>query len=277
MTELPCDTISLLAADTVATQEETPAPFYEDMGFFQGDSLMHPEIKMGQTGFEGILRPYQLWRDDWVTLFVVVCFVLLVLAQKKIRSYVVTQAKEFFFPSKNITRKEKVNNNSERFIPLLLMLIISIMGGLGVYMYTQSLQHLFLGQKSPYLMIGIYTGIWVAYFILKKILSSFVNWIFFDKKKIGIWKKSNFFLFSVETLLIFPIIIITIYLNLPPYIPLWITLIIALLIKILHLYKTFLIFFPKIYGTLHLIVYFCTLEIMPLLVVFMALKRVTNV
>ena len=277
MTELPCDTISLLTADTVATQEETPAPFYEDMGFFQGDSLMHPEVKMGQTGFEGILRPYQLWRDDWVTLFVVVCLVLLVLAQKKIRSYVVTQAKEFFFPSKNITRKEKVNNNSERFIPLLLMLIISIMGGLGVYMYTQSLQHLFLGQKSPYLMIGIYTGIWVAYFILKKILSSFVNWIFFDKKKIGIWNKSNFFLFSVETLLIFPIIIITIYLNLPPYIPLWITLIIALLIKILHLYKTFLIFFPKIYGTLHLIVYFCTLEIMPLLVVFMALKRVTNV
>ena len=129
---------------------------------------------------------------------------------------------------------------------------------------------------SPYLLIGIYTGIWILYFILKTILSGFVNWIFFDKKKIKVWKKSGFFLFSVESLLIFPVIIITIYLNLPPHIPLWITLIIGLLVKILHLYKTFLIFFPKIYGTLHLIVYFCTLEIMPLLAVFKILIRVTD-
>jgi hypothetical protein len=44
----------------------------------------------------------------------------------------------------------------------------------------------------------------------------------------------------------------------------------------LLLYKTFLIFFPKFYGTLHLIVYFCTLEIMPLLAVFKVLIRVTD-
>ena len=275
MTESLCDTISIFATDSVA-QTETQTPFYEDMGFFQGDSLMHPEVKVGHTGFEGVLRPYRLLHDDWVTLSVLLCFVLLVVIQKRIRSYIVSQAKEFFLPSKNITRKENPNNNSERFIPLLLMLVISIMGGLGIYMYTQSQQHLFLGLMSPYLLIGIYTGIWILYFILKTILSGFVNWIFFDKKKIKVWKKSGFFLFSVESLLIFPVIIITIYLNLPPHIPLWITLIIGLLVKILHLYKTFLIFFPKIYGTLHLIVYFCTLEIMPLLAVFKILIRVTD-
>lgn len=277
MTELPCDTISPLVTDTVAAQVETPVLYYKDMGFFQGDSLAHPEVKLVQTGFDGVLRPYQLWRDDLVTLFVVVCFVLLVMMQKRIRSYVVSHAKEFFFPSKNITRKEKVSNSTDKLIPLVLMFLLSVMGGLGLYMYTQRQQHLFLGQMSPYLLIGIYTGIWMVYFVCKKILSGFVNWIFFDKSKRKVWKKSIFFLFSVESLLVFPVIIITIYLNLPPYIPLWIILIIGFIIKILHLYKTFLIFFPKIYGTLHLIVYFCTLEIMPLLAVFMALNRVTNV
>ena len=277
MTELPYDTISLHATDTVATPNETPAPFYEDMGFFQGDSLLHPEVKVGQTGFEGVLRPYQLWRDDWVTLFVVICFVFLAMMQKRIKSYVVSQAKQFFFPSKNITRKEKPNNNSEKLIPLVMIFMLSVMGGLGLYMYTQRQQHLFLGQMSPYQLMALYTGIWMVYFVTKKILSGFVNWIFFDKKKREVWKESIFFLFSVESLLVFPVIIITIYLNLPPYIPLWIIVIIGILIKILHLYKTFLIFFPKIYGTLHLIVYFCTLEIMPLLAVFIALNRVTNV
>ena len=132
MTESLCDTISIFATDSVA-QTETQTPFYEDMGFFQGDSLMHPEVKAGHTGFEGVLRPYRLLHDDWVTLSVLLCFVLLVVIQKRIRSYIVSQAKEFFLPSKNITRKENPNNNSERFIPLLLMLVISIMGGLGVF------------------------------------------------------------------------------------------------------------------------------------------------
>ena len=44
MTESLCDTISIFATDSVA-QTETQTPFYEDMGFFQGDSLMHPEVK----------------------------------------------------------------------------------------------------------------------------------------------------------------------------------------------------------------------------------------
>ena len=195
MTESLCDTISIFATDSVA-QTETQTPFYEDMGFFQGDSLMHPEVKAGHTGFEGVLRPYRLLHDDWVTLSVLLCFVLLVVIQKRIRSYIVSQAKEFFLPSKNITRKENSNNNSERFIPLLLMLVISIMGGLGVYMYTQSQQHLFLGLMSPYLLIGIYTGIWILYFILKTILSGFVNWFFLTKRTLRSGKNldSSFFL-----------------------------------------------------------------------------------
>jgi len=277
MTEFLCDTIS---TDTIASDSiplaETPQPFYEDMGFFQGNPLMHPEVKVGQTGFEGIPRAYQLWRDNWVVLFVLVCFVLLALIQKRIRRQIIPQAKEFFFPSKNITRKEKREGNYEQLIPLLMALILSVMGGLGVFMYTQRHLHLFLGQISPYVLIGIYIGIWILYFSLKSLLSTFINWIFFDKTKREAWRKSYFFLFIIESFFFFAVIISTIYLNLSPAIPLWIILSIGLVIKILLLYKTFLIFFPKFYGTLHLIVYFCTLEIMPLLAVFKVLIRVTD-
>ena len=282
MTELLTDTIiaDTITADTIATDSvslpETSPAFYEDMGFFQGDSLMHPEVGVRQTGFSGIPRAYQLWRDDWVVLFVLMCFILLTIIQKRIRKQLFSEAKEFFFPTKNISKKEKRDNNYEQLIPLLMALILSIMGGLGVFMFTQKGLHLFLGQISPYMLIGIYIGIWMFYFIFKNLLSAFVNWIFFDKQKRALWRKSYFFLFSVETLLFFFAIISTIFLNLSSVIPLWIILTIGLVIKFLHLYKTFLIFFPKIYGTLHLIVYFCTLEIIPLLAVFKVLIRVTD-
>jgi hypothetical protein len=277
MTELLYDTIGTdtLATDSVSSTE-TPPAFYENMGFFQGDSLLHPEVKVGQSGFCGIPRAYQLWRDEWVVLFVLVCFMLLAIIQKRIRKQLSSEAKEFFFPSKSITRKEKREKSFEQLIPIILAFILSIMGGLGVFMYTQKQLHLFLGQTSPYALIGVYIGIWMLYFILKNLMYAFVNWIFFDKDKRELWRKSYFFLFSAESILFFALIISTIFLNLSPAIPLWIIVILGLLIKLLHLYKVFQIFFPKIYGTLHLIVYFCTLEIMPLMAVFKVLIRVTD-
>ena len=276
MTDPLCDTVGILTTDSVV-QEEKPYPFYEDMGFLQGDSMLHPEVTVAPTGFDGVLRPYQLMQDEWVTLLVLLCFAFLVLIQKKIRTYVSEQAREFFLPSRNITKKDKISTNSERLIPWVMMLLICIMGGLSVYMYNQNRQIFFLGQMSPYQLIGLYTGIWAAYFLVKLLLSGFLNWIFFDREKKQKWRKSVFFLFTVEALLFFPLIIITIYLNLPPHIPLQIAFILVIFIKILHLYKTFLIFFPKFHGTLHLIVYFCTLEIVPLMAVFMALIRVTDI
>jgi len=277
MTELICDTIAI---DTIATDSaslpETPPPFYEDMGFFQGDSLMHPEVRVGQTGFDGIPRAYQLWRDEWVVLCVLLCFLLLAMIQKRIRRKLFPEAKEFFFPTKNSAKKEKRDSHFEQLTPIFITLILSIMGGLGVFIYTQKQLHLFLGRISPYMLIGIYIGIWMLYFIFKNLLVTFVNWIFFDKEKRGLWNKSYLFLFSVETLLFFFVTIFAVFLNLPLAISLWIVLVVGLVIKFLHLYKTFLIFFPKIYGTLHLIVYFCTLEIMPLLAVFKVLIRVTD-
>ena len=276
MTDFLCDTLSTTATtDSAATPKESHF-LYENMGFFQDDSLLHTEVKFAQTGFSGTPRAYLLWRDEWVVLFVLMCFVLLTMIQKRIRRQLSAESKEFFLPSRNSTKKEKNDSNYEQLIPLLMALILSIMGGLGVFMYTQRKMHLFLGQTSPYALIGIYIGIWALYFLFKSLLASFINWIFFDKTKRELWKRSSFFLFGVESLVFFGVIVSTIFLNLSPAIPLWIIVTIGLVIKLLHLYKTFQIFFPKFYGTLHLIVYFCTLEIMPLLAVFKILIRVTD-
>lgn len=276
MTDSLCyDTISTIPLDTVALPE-TPPPFYEHMGFFQGDSLMHPEVRVGQTGFDGIPRAYQLWSDFWVVLFFLLCFVLLAIIQKRTRIELSSDVRDFFFPSHNSTKTEKHENNSYQLHFLFMALVLSIMGGLGMFMYTQREQHLFLGQIPPYTLIGIYIGIWGVYFICKNLLAAFIDWIFFDKTKRELWRKSLYFLFDVEMLLFFFVTAFTIFLNLSSAISLWTVLVLGIIIKFLHLYKTFQIFFPKYYGTLHLFVYFCTLEIVPLLAVLKVLIRVTD-
>ena len=246
------------------------------MGFFQRNPLIHPEVTTNQTGFSGIPRSYQLWHDEWVTLFVLIIFLLLVIMLKRTRYNILSQTKDFFFPSKNTDKEDNAGISIKYQASLFMMFVLSVMGGLGMFIYTQRMLKLFLGQISPYMLIILYIFIWILYFVTKILLSRFVNWIFFDKTKIMAWQKACFFLITTESLLFFPVIITTVYFNLSPHISLWILLTIGVIIKILLLYKTFLIFFPKIHGTLHLIVYFCTLEIMPLLAVFKVLIRVTD-
>ena len=184
MTELLYDSITTIPVDSVTTTETTP-PFYENMGFFQGDSLMHPEVKVGQTGFDGILRPYLPWRDEWVVIFVLLSFLLMAMIQKRVRKLFSSETKGFFLPTKNITRKEKRDSNLEQLVPILMAFILSIQGGLGVFVYMQKEKHLFLGQIPPYIFIGIYIAIWMLYFIFKNLMLTFVNWIFFEKELIG--------------------------------------------------------------------------------------------
>ena len=107
MTELLYDSITTIPVDSVTTTETSP-PFYENMGFFQGDSLMHPEVKVGQTGFDGILRPYLPWRDEWVVIFVLLSFLLMAMIQKRVRKLFSSETKGFSSPQRTSPEKKSV-------------------------------------------------------------------------------------------------------------------------------------------------------------------------
>lgn len=261
---------------------KSPFPVLDDlpvcykMGFFQHNKLLHPEVELHQSGYSGIPLPYQLWRDDWITSLVLMCFFMLVFIGNKIKSRFIPQFKDFFFPLRNKSVVDDGEVTIERHADVILMLIMSMMGSLAFFIYTQSRMNFSMGQISPYMLIGLYIGLWIAYFIFKTLLSQFVNWIFFDKTSRKSWRKSNSFLISVESMLLFPVAIITVYFNLSLVISCWIILLIGIITKSLLFYKTYQIFFGKFYGILHLFVYFCTLEMMPLLVTLKVLTLVTD-
>ena len=114
----------------------------------------------------------------------------------------------------------------------------------------------------------------LAYFLVKRMTSSFINWIFFQKEKTFTWQRANTFLVTMEAMFFLVLALVVEYLPIPAEEVLIMSLILVVIVTILLLFKTYQIFFPKMYGTLHLFVYFCTLELVPLL----ALQQVlTNV
>jgi len=79
------------------------------------------------------------------------------------------------------------------------------------------------------------------------------------------------FIYVAESMFSLVLALAVVYLPVPHEEVLILSLSLVLFVKLLLLFKTYQIFFPKMYGTLHLIVYFCTLELIPLLVLLQVL------
>ena len=248
---------------------------YEE-GFFKNNPMLHTELPYRGMGRSAVSVPYMLSRDDLVTSSLLLCFLILVYVINKTRRQLIQQTKDFFFAPKEHNGLFAVETSIESRARLFVIFQLCLMGGLLVFAYAQYRLDFFLGQLPPRLLLGIYVGSFVVYFVLKRILNSFINWIFFPKSQQKLWNDSNSYLISVESLVFFPFALIFVYFNLPFEKSIWMFLILLLIIKILYAFKTLTIFFPKSYGLFHLFAYLCALELMPLLALWKLLAIVTE-
>jgi len=246
------------------------------LGYFKDNPLLHPELRVTHHGRSAVPVPYMLWRDDWVASVLLFSFVLLIYVVGQLKHQFVQQAKNFFFPVKNRPTLFAEETSFESHAVFFMIFLLSLLGGLLSFVYAQYTLNLFLSQVSPYLLLFIYTGCFLSYFILKQILSSFVNWVFFEKHQQEQWKESSNFLISIECVLIFPLALVFVYFNISVIHTIIILGIILLFAKILLVYKCYSLFFPKIYGLFHLFAYLCALELVPLLALWKSLTFITE-
>jgi hypothetical protein len=273
MTETQHDTLCILLPKSDPL-EGLPSAY--DLGFFQDNTFIHPEVVGRPNGVVATPLPYRLWRDDWVTVTVLLCFFILTFVLRLNRYRLLAQLRNFLYSPRQQHEPRAVQTSLEEQSTLILTILLCLIGGVGYFEYTQNRLGIFLGQLSPYLLMAIYMGCWGAYFLTKNITYIFVNWIFFDKESRLLWKDNVTCLISVESVLLFIIVVASVYFELSlenVFIPVSA---VVIAIKSMSLYKTQQIFFREKYGSLHLFVYFCTLEIAPLLVITRILMLITD-
>lgn len=125
-------------------------------------------------------------------------------------------------------------------------------------------------------IMGVNLGVVVAYYVFKFVAYWFTGWVFFDSKKTEQWLKSFIFLVSTEGVLLFPVVLLLVYFDLPIQSTFIYTAFVIILVKILSFYKSYSIFFKRIGAILQFILYFCALEIMPLAALWGALIMISN-
>ena len=270
------DSLNLHADSTQTDSARSSLPQYYRENFFTTKSLYHPELSGSRYGVAGDPQPYSIASDNLVTGLLLGCFVLSLLAFARSHSVLIRQFKDFFRPPHNENLTTVNETSSELRFQFFLVMLAGLLISLLFYFYTLY----YIGEtfilRSPYYLILIYWGIMLAYFLLKSILYTVVNAVLFDGKRNKQWMRSLLFITSAEGILMFPIMMVKGYFDISTESAGIYVIIVLSIIKILTIFKSYIIFFSRNVVKLQIILYFCALEMVPLLFLWSILNATAN-
>lgn len=255
---------SAVAADKKAETDTLDMPQYYREGFFSRSEMLHPELQGWRGGVVGDPMPYTIKNDNIITSLLIGCFILTVVAVSKSRLFMFRQLKTLFREPKSsgVSMSETTNEyHTQILFAIQTSLLLSVIS----FLYTQErIADTFI-LSSLYQLMAIFFGVFIGYFLLKTVLYTFVNSTFFDAARNTLWLKYLFFMISVEGMFLLPLVMLQSYFDLSIQNAVVYMAFVVALIKILILYKGFIIFFKQKTGFLQIFLYFCTLEIIPML------------
>ena len=260
----------LCLKDTVGNDAEVAIPQYYREGFFSKDAFFHPELPGGRYGTAGDPVPYSMMNDNVVTSLLLFCFILSVVALSNVRQFIARQLKTLVYKPSDGT-SEVTETAVEVHFQLFLVLLDSLLIALLFYFYTMRVIGDTFALSSPYHLIGIYLVEVLLYFLVKWILYTTVNLVFFGSKNNRQWARSFLFAIAVEAILLFPIVVLQAYFSMALQSVETYFVLVLILVKLLTFYKSYAIFFRRNVVVLQIFLYFCALEIVPVLFLWGAL------
>lgn len=247
---------------------------FMDTAYFHGGKYFHPERGLPTAGIAGDPAPYLLRNDNTITSLLLGCFLLAMFSFSFSKDLFLQQLKNFFFVPRSVA--EMVESAVERRFQLFFVLQTAMLLGIIYYVYQTIYLHANFRIDSQLALIGLFTGAFAGYFVLKYWVYKFVNWIFFPHQKSKQWNRTWRLLTSTEGVLLFPLVLLVVYFDLPLTSAFAYTVSVIILVKILTFYKCFTIFFSSSNVYLQIILYFCALELMPVMTSWGILEMIAS-
>jgi len=250
-------------------------PQYYRESFFTKDTLFHPELPGGRFGVAGDPIPYNIHNDSVITSILLGFFILMVIAYANTHEFVVRQLKKFFYvPNEGV--QDMAETGTELRVQLFMVLLNCVLLSLLYYFYVIHFVSDSFILKSQYLLIAIYMVMMVCYFIAKWLIYKIVNTIFFGSKINRHWLKTYLFISSMEGVVFLPAVLLQTYFDMTEKNVVIYFIIVLIFVKLLTFFKCYVAFFRRNVVKLQIILYFCALEMVPLVAFWGALDYVTD-
>ena len=269
------DTLSSQNTDTLSLlQQKQISPAKAD-----SDSLQLADLHAVQevdSGFEGTPISYSPRTDDAIALTLLACFFLSSIALARGKKFLSQQVKDFVLHRERTSIFDSSTAADVRYL-LVLVLQTCVLSGITFLNYFHDTCPALMDHVSSLLLLGIYVGFCLAYFLLKWLLYMFLGWTFFDKNKTNIWLESYSTLIYYVGFALFPFVLFLVYFDLSLTNLVIIGSIILIFTKTLMFYKWIKLFFHQFSGLFLLILYFCALEIVPCLLLYQGMVRINDI
>ena len=228
------------------------------------DSLLcATQAHSSSFGMPGHPIPSQLGNDDLTTITLLLCIVIVISSIAFSREFISRQISNFFYD----IRSEELNNvtTNELHTELLFVAINCLLLGISTFMImADRIPGIFI-IDNEYLNILLISALFSGYYIFKWITHLTIDPVFFGGKKTIQFFKIHLFINTCFTTLILPMVMLQVFFELSTGKFIFYFCFVLFLCKILTFYKCWFIFFRQKGFFLQTFLYFCALEITPLL------------
>lgn len=243
-----------------------------DLQALRGDSDTLVALQ-APRGVAGTALPYRLQNDTGVTACLMLSLFLIVWVLSRSRHYLKGQIKGFFQPSRG--RENLFAARTENELRGQAFLLFETCFLLSILVYTFAPTAL-RSDLPPRLILGGGLVLWLAYFLLKLGLYAWVNTTFFDREKRKQFSDAYMLTVLALGVALLPLALLVVYFRLGADALLFASVCLLGVDKLLLLVKTHRTFFNRPAGLLHLFLYFCTLELMPLFFLYEAIQYLST-
>ena len=268
------DTLHLPGHDIGRNLKDVNLPQYYRENFFSKSDMYHPELDSKHSGMAGEPIPYSTRNDNVITSLMLLCFVITMIAFSLTRNVLINQAKDFFHLSS--ANKDLNETSIEIRSQLFFVVQTCLLWALLYFFYTKEYVATSFILTDEYLLVAIFFGVFVGFYLFRNFVYSLVNFVFFDGKRNRRFLHTHLFIDSCEGLLLYPIVVLLTFFDISAITVVYYTISVLVLVKILTFYRCFIIFFRQKAFYLQIILYFCTLEIVPLIALWGGLSVIVN-
>lgn len=215
------------------------------------------------VGEAGDPVPYTVRADNTLTILLLLCFVFFVVSLAHSKHFLAKQLKDFFWPASN-DRDNNESGGELRFMVFLSM-VNALVLAISTYLVASNAIDQKVIESTGLMLIAILFAAFTAYYCVKWMVTSIVNLTFFGGKKTLQWMTVQLQVTALQGVLLFPILALQIYFDFSAENALLYLALVLFLNKILTFCKSFQIFFKGNGLYLQTFLYFCSLEIAPML------------
>ena len=205
--------------------------------------------------------------DDYVVMGIVVMFFVLAVTFYKYGTALFNRLKDFFATKRMYVDGVGGDLGSEAWFMFLLTSVGAISVSIILVSHWISMNGVNAWEGMPYWMFGAGYAVYMALVYAKAWLYMLVNWTFFDKEKGKRWMGGYLLMTALVPLLFYPLALMEVFAHLSSEMVTISVILVVILYEILLFYKTLVNFRMRKYGYLLNILYFCSVELMPALVV----------